>query len=265
VIGQRHGVDLSLVPVDRTVRGAQHARQLGARAFTSEAGVVIPPELGTLDAGPGKALLAHELTHVAQQARLGPGLPPEHTPAGQGLEAEAISAEMALAPLPAIRPASLEPVAGPVRGRQAGPGEDGSRPAPGGPLPLATAPAAGPGHNSDQVTLAGILEQLSALSTTTATGPGQTTIVMPPAAVSSSPAAPPATSGIQRAEQEAPVQPAAAPAPEEPSTLFAERPDDAELNRLARWLYPIISYQLRSELREGRERSGLLTDTYGRW
>jgi hypothetical protein len=258
VIGQRHGVDLSRVPVDRTVMGAEHARQMGARAFTSEAGIVIPPELGTLDAGPGRALLAHELTHVAQQARLGPGLPPEHTPAGQALEAEAISAEMTLAPLPSVRPAPLEPGTGPVPGgRPGGPGEDRSRPAPPRSLPLATASAAGAGPGADHATLAGILEQLSALTTATPTSPGSTTIVMPAAA--------PAAAGIQRAEQEAPVQAPAAPATEERPTLFAERPDDADLNRLARWIYPIISYLHRSELREGRERSGMLTDSYGRW
>jgi hypothetical protein len=46
---------------------------------------------------------------------------------------------------------------------------------------------------------------------------------------------------------------------------FATRPDEADLSKLARWLYPLISYWIRAELREGRERAGLLTDTYRRW
>jgi hypothetical protein len=34
---------------------------------------------------------------------------------------------------------------------------------------------------------------------------------------------------------------------------------------MASWLYPLMSYRIRSELREGAERTGMLTGTYGRW
>ncbi len=92
-IGARHGVDLTTVPVDRTAEGASETHRLGARAYTSDRAVVIPASAGSLEAGPGEALLAHELTHVAQRARFGPALPAEHTPAGRLLEAEALTTE----------------------------------------------------------------------------------------------------------------------------------------------------------------------------
>ncbi len=102
-IGQRHGVDLMAVPVDRSPQSASEARHVQARAFTSDRAVVIPPEAGSLETGPGAALLAHELTHVAQRARLGGSLPAESTPGARLLETEALSAELALttgAPVP---------------------------------------------------------------------------------------------------------------------------------------------------------------------
>jgi hypothetical protein len=46
---------------------------------------------------------------------------------------------------------------------------------------------------------------------------------------------------------------------------FNSRPSEADLAKLARWLYPLISFRLKAELRQNRERAGLLTDTYRRW
>ncbi len=43
------------------------------------------------------------------------------------------------------------------------------------------------------------------------------------------------------------------------------RPSDEDLSNLSRWLYPLIKYRLKGELREDRERAGLLTNHYGRW
>jgi uncharacterized membrane protein YgcG len=45
---------------------------------------------------PGRALLAHELVHVAQQRRLDADRPAEHTVAGPGLEREAVAVERAV-------------------------------------------------------------------------------------------------------------------------------------------------------------------------
>ncbi len=59
-----------------------------ARAFTRDAQVFLSEHATA-------ATLAHELVHVAQQRALGDRLPPEHTPAGRTLEAQANPAAIA--------------------------------------------------------------------------------------------------------------------------------------------------------------------------
>jgi hypothetical protein len=83
----------SQVRVHRGSAAANQATALDARSFTRGGEIYLPASHGPLDRGTGRALLAHELTHVAQQARLGSSLPLEHTPRGQALEAEAVTAE----------------------------------------------------------------------------------------------------------------------------------------------------------------------------
>lgn len=88
------GVRLPPVDVDRSATAARRAEALGAAAFTDDAGVHLPSAAGPIDAPAARALLAHELTHVAQRQRLGGlPLPPEHSPLGARLEAEARTAE----------------------------------------------------------------------------------------------------------------------------------------------------------------------------
>lgn len=88
------GVRLPPVGIDRSASAARRAEALGAAAFTDDAGVHLPSAIGPLDDPSARALLAHELTHVAQRQRLGGSpLPPEHSPLGVRLEAEARSAE----------------------------------------------------------------------------------------------------------------------------------------------------------------------------
>jgi hypothetical protein len=76
---------------------------------------------------------------------------------------------------------------------------------------------------------------------------------------------------IQRAvdvgnEQQSDAQVASGdPATESHEGPLATRPSDQELQNLSRWLYPLIRYRLKGELREDRERAGLLTDHYRRW
>ena len=101
-IGQRHGVDLSSVPLNRSADGDSEASRMRARAFTSDQGIVIPARVGSVETGSGEALLAHELTHVAQRARYGSTLPSESTPVGRLLEAEALVAERTLYPGPSV-------------------------------------------------------------------------------------------------------------------------------------------------------------------
>ncbi len=88
-----HGVDVSDVPVHRGHVVSDHARVLGARAFTRDREVYLPDPAGPLDQAPARALLAHELTHAAQQRMLGAALPAESSADGQLLEAQATATE----------------------------------------------------------------------------------------------------------------------------------------------------------------------------
>jgi hypothetical protein len=88
-----HGVDVADVPVHRGRIVTEHAQSLGARAFTSGQEVYLPDPAGSLDHPQARALLAHELTHAAQERRLGGALPDESSAAGQLLEAQAVATE----------------------------------------------------------------------------------------------------------------------------------------------------------------------------
>ena len=301
MIGQRHGIDLSAVPVDRSPEGAGQAQRLSARAFTSQSGVVIPAGAGHLDAGPGAALLAHELTHVAQRARLRSAMPPEQSPAGRGLEAEARAAELSFASPPAPRVvmsgAADRHYPGPPSGDGAaspapGPGTATATPSVGRPeglarhaaglasstgagaLPVALSPQ---NRGLDRADIEAMVQQMTGRLVSapgpSATGPGPAAVSPGfPTAAPVVPAAPAAA--IQRAVEvpEMNVDPPAPPRPPPPAapaggrgSLWSSRPSDTDLARMARWLYPFITFRLRGELREGRERSGMVTDTYGRW
>jgi hypothetical protein len=86
-------VDVSDVPVHRGPEAAAEAQALGARAFTREGEVFLPAEQGPLDHPVARGLLAHELTHAAQQRALGSALPVEDSDAGAALEAAAVATE----------------------------------------------------------------------------------------------------------------------------------------------------------------------------
>jgi hypothetical protein len=88
-----YGMDVSGVPINRGPETAGEARSLDARAFTRGGEVFLPPGEGPFERPDTRGLLAHELTHVAQQRAYGPSLPPEDSPAGRALEAEAVAAE----------------------------------------------------------------------------------------------------------------------------------------------------------------------------
>jgi hypothetical protein len=81
------------VKIHRDGEAGQTSSALEARSFTHGGEIFLPASHGPLTSGTGKALLAHELTHVTQQRRLGSSLPAEHTPHGKSLEAEAVAAE----------------------------------------------------------------------------------------------------------------------------------------------------------------------------
>jgi hypothetical protein len=104
------------------------------------------------------------------------------------------------------------------------------------------------------------MQKLSLMGTPTAPGGGPTTVTITPASV----AGPAPAAAVQRAVEAAPVPIQAPPVPEGPRD-FSTKPSDEYLAKLVRWIYPLISFHIRSELREQRERAGLLTDSYLRW
>jgi Domain of unknown function (DUF4157) len=85
------GVDIDAV--HRGSKVSKEATRLGAIAFAREGAVFVPDEVGPLDRPPGRAVVAHEVAHAAQQRTAKPALPGENTPAGAALEAEAQLAE----------------------------------------------------------------------------------------------------------------------------------------------------------------------------
>jgi len=81
------------VRIHRGAAAGEIAGALQARSFTHGGEIYMPDNHGPLTSGTGKALLAHEMTHVVQQRRLGSSLPSEQTSHGRTLEAEAVRAE----------------------------------------------------------------------------------------------------------------------------------------------------------------------------
>jgi hypothetical protein len=227
---------------------------------------VIPANVGSLESGPGEALLAHELTHVAQRVRYGPTLPDESAPAGRVLEAEARAAEMVLDTGASLRSMPVAPPRAPDAPTWAGAlGDNAAGSDAGTPLPLVAPTATGPDID---LLAASILDRVSALTGQPAT-PGAT-IEFTPESWSMGPAPAPAMTGggIQRAEDVAPPvanPPTPAPKPDEQVAGSMSRPSDEDLTNLSKWLYPLIKYRLKGELREDRERAGLVTDHYRRW
>jgi Domain of unknown function (DUF4157) len=111
-VGRIHRANVSDVQVERGKQAERLAASANALAVTRGGEVFIPESEGRLDTGRGGGLLAHELTHVIQQRRLGGSVPLEHSPRGRRLEAEAAMTERHVrgdlgAPAPA--PAIVEP------------------------------------------------------------------------------------------------------------------------------------------------------------
>jgi len=104
----RFGVDPGARPVIRDVGATEQARMLHARAFVRNAEVYLPEDAGPLDDPEARHLLAHELTHVAQQEALGGQLPSESSIEGRALE---LAAQQVAAHLAGVPGADLPPVA----------------------------------------------------------------------------------------------------------------------------------------------------------
>jgi uncharacterized protein DUF4157 len=113
-VGRLHRADVGNVRVHRGEEAERVAADAHARAVTRGGEVFIPDAAGNLDSGAGRGLLAHELTHVIQQRRLGSSVPLEHSPAGRRLESEASMTERHVrgdAGAPAPPPAASQPAA----------------------------------------------------------------------------------------------------------------------------------------------------------
>ncbi|WP_181399773.1 eCIS core domain-containing protein [Actinokineospora spheciospongiae] len=85
-------VDLADVAVRRGDDVSRVAHRIGARGFARDGVAHVPESAGDL-AGAAAPLLAHELTHVAQQRRFGAALPGPDTAVGRQLEDEAVAVE----------------------------------------------------------------------------------------------------------------------------------------------------------------------------
>ena len=92
-MGRLHRADVRDVPVRRGDDADRLAAAANARGATRGGEVFIPASEGSLESDRARGLLAHELTHVIQQRRLGTAVPLEHSPAGRRLEAEAVMTE----------------------------------------------------------------------------------------------------------------------------------------------------------------------------
>jgi hypothetical protein len=242
-----HGFDVSTVRVHRGPATADQARALGARAFTVGGDIYLPGQVGSAAQGRTRALLAHELTHAAQQQLLGPALPAETSGAGQALEDQATATERWFLGEPVLVP------------------------------PLSHLPADGArSHDGVQRQPAGSVvasqpSQASVPMEPELTGPGAGSARLQ--AASDAPVQPAA--GAQAfsnstAALPAGAEPAYDPAPElaelrEQLTELAQTSaealsDPAALDDLAGKLYQRLRSRLRLELIVDRERAGILTD-----
>ncbi|WP_405497596.1 DUF4157 domain-containing protein [Streptomyces sp. NBC_00096] len=92
-VSNLHGIDVTGTTLHTGAQATSMAQDMSAKAFTKNAEVYLPDTAASMDSARTRGLIAHELTHVAQQKRYGNNLPPENSPAGRALEAEAVSAE----------------------------------------------------------------------------------------------------------------------------------------------------------------------------
>jgi len=277
---------VALGPV-RVVGGqpARHAAErLGAAAFTTGGQVYLPPQVAGPDSARNLGVLAHELTHVAQQRALG-GVADEATPAGRRSEAQALAVGRAVERL-ARSPGGLEAARpggsvgrGPARLPPARVGVSPLRLATGGgavagksPLPLGVPVASGVASTlrDASAVASGRLGARSAAPLPVA-HPQPGPAVSPPAVASPAPAlaaqrlslpggakqlasdAKALTAGTGRAiAASAGIRVGGPKAKHEPP----------EVERLAKEIYPYVRERLRAELLADRDRAGLVTDLY---
>ncbi len=280
-----HHADVREVPVVRGEAAARLATSMHARALTRGGEVFVPAQRGSLETAENRGLLAHELTHVLQQRRLGTDVPMEHTPAGRALEAQAAATEQLVrgapgtAPAPAVTPqqAAQQPPVGAgldaVRAVQEELTASGfATRAPDGSLVFAAA-ATSPLQTGAPVQRA---PDVPGAEPPPADAPADGDTAAQPGAVATPASAPaPQTPAafVFREQTPAAGGPAPGPAPSgvaaEASTVVAHPEEPAppaasapapDMEEMARKLYDRVAARLRTELTLDRERAGLLTD-----
>jgi hypothetical protein len=257
------GTSLSDVKVHRDAETGEAARHLSAKAFTAGGEVFLPDWHGSTSGGEARTILAHELTHVAQQRQLGPSLPDEDSPSGATLESEARTVA-GQGPAVPTRPVASGG-ATPATQRLAG-----ERPQ----TPARSLPSRSPKHSPDRspssgmspmevvarvqaaAAAAGIAKEPPTVDAAAVAGTTSSPVI---AAGSGGPSGGISSSVVQRLD-ETPTITETTTSSSADSTTQTATDDPAKLDELARRLYPRFRTRLRQELLADRERSGRLFD-----
>lgn len=245
-LGPMLGADLSNVPVHRGPTSAQTASDLQARAFTVESEVHLPERLGPTSHGEGRETLAHELTHVVQQRRLGALKPDEASAVGEQMEAEA---RMVARRVAAPQRATVAPPA--PRRPTVQMFHAAARPAD----PAAPAQPTSSLTHEQQRSMVSQIEN-AAMSSGVATRVANNSVAFGGTSPSGSMTA--SAGGVQREPEHSN---AAVPTPTvAPSAAVEDAMSPEKLDELATRLYDGIQSRLRRDLLLQRERSGSLFD-----
>lgn len=265
------GESLSDVKVHRGADTGAAARSIQAKAFTTGGEVFMPDEHGSTSSGEGRKILAHELTHVAQQRSLGGALPPENSTGGAALEAEAraVGGQGPVPVRPVERSTTLRPVAGPAQRLEGSPMPTAVRPLPaapsGSPAPEGKEPmpmsaqAAIVARVQAAATKAGVPTSLA--STAASQGAGPATIGS--TSISAAGSGAHSTGGsnghvVQRLDSQSNTASAGESRSSSSSSPTAAAGPD--IDDLERQLYPRFKTRLKRDLLSDRERSGRLFD-----
>lgn len=256
------GESLADVKVHRGPETGAAARSIQAKAFTTGGAVYMPDEIGSTASGEGRKVLAHELTHVVQQRALGASLPGEDSAEGARLESEArVVGGQDPVPTRPVQPTARPAAAGPAQRLVGSPMPNIGR-------PMAAAAAGIPAQTGSAMPLSA---QQSIVATVQAAASRAGVPAAPASASVSSNVASPGVGvpTVQRLDEVTNSTTATAPTGGTASSPVtssanapaeAQPPSEADLETLARQLYPRFRSRLKSDLLSDRERSGRLFD-----
>ncbi len=280
------GVSLGPVPVVGGQPAERAAEHLGAAAFTAGGQVYLPPRAAAPGSARNLGILAHELTHVAQQRALG-SVADEASPAGRRLEAQALDVGRAVERI-ARAPGALDAAlpGGPVgraparslTARVGAPprlGAGGAAVAPESLLPLGVPVASGGGSAP------GMSSALAPARLRPGPAAGLPVAHAQPGRAAPSPAGASPASAV--AAQRLRLPGSATQLATDAKRLAGgtgravaasagirvggpegkrEKHEPSEMERLAKEIYPYVRERLRAELLADRDRAGLVTDLY---